>query len=276
MHPILFSIGPITIYTFGLFLAIAFLVGTFVIWRYGRDEINEEIILDLVLIITITSLISGRLVYILLNPHIFEGNILRMIHFFNFPGFSFLWGMFFGLISGILFSFKKKLNIGLVMDILSLGLALGISIGNFGCLFNGCIVGVKTNLPWGINTIGVLGKRQPISLYEALIMLVIYIIIRKLYLSEKNIRKYATKKDKKNIEGKIASIFFILFGLSYFLLEFFRESSVYLLGLKGNQPLYIIMVIIGIGFLIKLEGIQKIKDIKHSIFNKESTTLVKQ
>ena len=46
MYPILFSLGPVHIYSFGVFLALAFVAGSFYIWRESRNEFREEVILD--------------------------------------------------------------------------------------------------------------------------------------------------------------------------------------------------------------------------------------
>src|SRR5262249_17504865 len=37
-----------------------------------------------------------------------------------------------------------------VLDVLAPGIALGIGIGRFGCLLNGCCWGARTTLPWAI------------------------------------------------------------------------------------------------------------------------------
>lgn len=260
MLPVLFSIGSFRIYTFGLFLVISFLIGTFVAWRYGKEEIYEEIILDFILIIISIGFITGRIIFIVENSNIFQGNLLRMFHIFNFPGFSFSWGLLIGFISAFFYAIKKKLKAFLLLDTTLLGFSLSLVLGEIGCLLNGCILGAKTQLPWGVYFVGNLEKRHPLSLYQALITLIIYFILKKVFLNEKNIRKFAPKQEKEAAIGKVTAIFLASIGFTYFLLEFLREGSVYLGGFKGNQIAFLILTVAGSIFLARTISLNKIKE----------------
>ena len=73
MLPILFKLGPITIYSFGFFLTLAYLAATFILWREGkRQGYNEEKLLDLSVISLIAALVGGRIYYVLINFHQFS------------------------------------------------------------------------------------------------------------------------------------------------------------------------------------------------------------
>lgn len=48
MYPILFQLGPVTIYSYGFFLALAYLAATYILWREGKKQgFQEEKLIDL-------------------------------------------------------------------------------------------------------------------------------------------------------------------------------------------------------------------------------------
>ena len=42
MQPVLYSIGRYNVYSFGIFLALSFILSTFVIWKFAKEEFKEE------------------------------------------------------------------------------------------------------------------------------------------------------------------------------------------------------------------------------------------
>ncbi|MEW6006925.1 MAG: prolipoprotein diacylglyceryl transferase family protein, partial [bacterium] len=59
MHPVLFKIGPLTLYTYGLFLAIAFMVGFWLAERRALDL--KRHISNIVVLIFVSGIIGARL-----------------------------------------------------------------------------------------------------------------------------------------------------------------------------------------------------------------------
>ena len=81
MLPVLLDIGPITIYSFGFFLALSYLVGTFVFWKLGKKQgYNEEKLLDLSVISLIAALVGGHLYFVILNFSLFRDNLVSILH----------------------------------------------------------------------------------------------------------------------------------------------------------------------------------------------------
>ena len=68
MHPVLFKIGPLTIYTYGVFVACGFIFGISLALRQARKEgYDPQTILDLVFYIIVAGIIGSRLFYIAQN-----------------------------------------------------------------------------------------------------------------------------------------------------------------------------------------------------------------
>jgi len=261
MFPVILSIGPIVISTLGVFLALSFIVGTFMVWHYGKEEVGNEKILDLVLLFSLTSILIGRIFYILANPIIFEGNLLKMLHFINFPGIYWSWGFVISIFLGIFYCRQQKINYRAVFDAAIPGLAFSIFLSQIGCFLGGCEIGTPTNFFLGIEHIKGLGKRHPISLYEALTVLFIFIVIYILYQKKLAKKSNLTKKSwNGNENGVVSVVFILLLGSLYFLLEFLREGSVYLFRLKITQFPYLILIILGISYLGRNLPINKVKE----------------
>lgn len=233
MYPILFSLGPINIYSFGALLFLAFLAGTFYVWREGRREFEQELLLDALVVIIVTALLGARLFYIFSHFENFGIYFLRWIHVFLFPGFSF-WGAILGGISGTFwFARKKKLSFWRLGDFLALGAAIAVIFGQIGCFLNGCAVGKITNLPWGMTVMGFLWKRHPVALYDILAATLIAFVTLKVYrwiFGEKRRRK-----------GSAALVFLSLLAFFSFPLEFLKVSTVYFYGLSLNQWIALVL-----------------------------------
>ncbi len=145
MLPILVRFGPVTIYTLGFFMAVGFLLATFVVWRHARKlGMNEEKILDTYFLALFLALIVGRLVYVWVNWDIFSPDYSRTILFMKYPGLSFPWFVvtFFGSAWAAAKSFGLEV-LG-VWDNFSLAAMFGAVLVATGCFFDGCLGG---NLP---------------------------------------------------------------------------------------------------------------------------------
>ena len=68
MYPTLLTIGPLNIHTYGLFIAIGFIIGLLVAIHLGKSEgFNSAQIMDMGLLVILVAIIGSRLAYVLLN-----------------------------------------------------------------------------------------------------------------------------------------------------------------------------------------------------------------
>jgi phosphatidylglycerol---prolipoprotein diacylglyceryl transferase len=228
MLPVLFSIGPIHLYTYGFFIALGFLAATFLIWKYSREaELDEEKIFDAVFISLFFGLLGARIYYILLHSREFAPNLIRTIHLVNFPGLAFHGGLILGFMAVTIFFLKQKIPFWKAADILALGLSLGQAITRLGCFFNGCCYGLRTNLFWGVNFVGLVGKRHPTQIYEALLDFLIFYLLLSIY------KRHLNRLKEK--PGRIILLYLILSSLARFAIEFLRGDSVYWQGFRLAQ-----------------------------------------
>ena len=68
MHPVLFNLWKYPVYSWGLSLAVAFVVGTvYAAWTGKKKGVDPDNVIDLALFACIASIIGARLLYVLLN-----------------------------------------------------------------------------------------------------------------------------------------------------------------------------------------------------------------
>ncbi len=103
MHPLLFKLGPISIYSYGAMLALAFFSGILLIRRQARREgIDAEKILDLGFVILISAIVGARLLFVLLNIKDYLAHPGR-IFMLQRGGLVFYGGLFLAIAGGIWF-----------------------------------------------------------------------------------------------------------------------------------------------------------------------------
>lgn len=233
MWPVLFSIGRISVSSFGFFLALAFLFATFLIWRLARAwDLDEEKILDLVLLTFFGSLLGARLFFILLNFSFFADNLLKIILVTRYPGLSFWGGVLGGWLTLYYFLRRKRLDFWQYADIAAVGFLGGLILGDIGCFLGGCGFGIPSSLFFALPVVGVVGKRFPVQIMEALLLAFV-------------LWKIWPMSTKFHFHGKIISIVLILVGLIKLLTEFFRQIR------QGGAILAVVLIVLGVFIFYK-------------------------
>ena len=108
MYPILIQFGKISLYTYGLFVALGFFVGMTLAQkearRLGRDP-NQ--IMDVGFFLLIAALVGARLFYVLVNANVFIEDPLEVLRIWN-GGLVYYGGFLGALITAIVFVRKKR------------------------------------------------------------------------------------------------------------------------------------------------------------------------
>lgn len=242
MFPTLFSIGKISISSFGVFLGLGFLAGVFLIWRLSRAwDLDEEKVLDLTILTCLSGIAGARIYFVLENWPYFANDLLKIIIFIKHPGFSF-WGGLIGGILGLMYFTKKfRVDFWQFGDIASVGFLAGVVLGNLGCFLGGCNVGVVSNF-LSTNVVGVIGRRFPVQILESLLL---FFVILKLY-------SYATHFHQR---GKIVSLALIYLGLAKLITESLRASH-------EGFLFSLVLVILGIFIFYRVMKKNLITDLK--------------
>ena len=222
MFPIVCQIGPFAVYSYGLMLALAVIVASFLSAREARRfGIAPETTYDLAFWVVLWGILGARVFYILLN---FD-------YFLQFPweavmlqkgGLAWQGSLVAGALAGVYFIRRKRLPVLLLLDAVAPFLALGHAIGRIGCLLNGCCYGKAA--AWGLYFPLWHERLQPTQIYMSLGELAVFFILR--------------HWQKRGITpaGRLFVLYLVLSSLERFIVEFFRADHTALwLGLSIFQ-----------------------------------------
>jgi phosphatidylglycerol:prolipoprotein diacylglycerol transferase len=165
-------LGPLTIPTFGLMVALAMLVAYFVL---RADLARRGIAADAEIFIavpTLAGIAGAKLYHVLETPREFFAHPLSEL----FSQFGFAW--FGGLIAGfgafMWLARSEKIPLLTMFDAGSPAAALGYGIGRIGCFLSGDgDYGVPTSLPWGVSfpngLVPTTERVHPTPIYELIV-----------------------------------------------------------------------------------------------------------
>lgn len=150
MYPEIAHWGFLHIRSYGLMLAIAFLVGTWLgLKEARRNGMDEDKFLTVILFTLIGSILGARVLYVMEHIADYRQQWSSVLALWQ-GGLTLYGGIVAGTIVGLWMAKRQGLEVWRVADALAPSLALGTGIGRVGCYLNGCCYGRPTRLPWGI------------------------------------------------------------------------------------------------------------------------------
>ncbi len=224
MYPKILDIGPITIHSYGLLLAIAFIAGIWLASSLARKEgLNPDSIWNMGLIIIFSALVGAKILLFLSDFSYYSQNPKEIFSLATLRSTGVYYGgLLLALAASAIYLRKSNLPAWKVADLCAPGLALGQAIGRLGCLSAGCCFGKPTSVPWGItftsryafDNVGVpLNTRlHPTQIYESVASLALFG-----YLMWRLSRKHFT--------GQVILEFIVLYAGLRFVIEFFRDDD---------------------------------------------------
>ena len=219
MHPILLRLGPLTPYTYGLMMVVAFASVTWLSTRAlntlpsGMAAITSEQLVDLCCAALLGGIVGGRLFYVVLHWDEFAPAPVEALAIWR-GGLVWYGGFLGSLTAGWLYVRAKRLTFLRVADHLMPFIALGHGLGRMGCFFNGCCYGRPTDAWCGVIFPGHDTAVLPTQLFEALGLFFLYIALRRM-------QQPATLRRP----GLVFAAYMIGYAILRFLIE----------GLRGDQ-----------------------------------------
>ncbi len=262
MIPILLKLGPITVYSYGLMMALGFIGGGLVLAsECRRRKISTDYASSLVLWAAIAGLAGARLWDIYDEFPRYAQHPVSMI--FSGSGFTWYGGFVGGSVAVYLVSRRYGVRFLTTADMAAPAGLVGHAFGRMGCLLSGDgMWGLPTTMPWGMafphaiagwNSQSVLtlnaydqlvsgfypGVRvQPTMIFEALL----YVAIAAFLLWGMRKRNW--------VEGQAFHLFLILSGGARLLVEFWRINPRVLWGLTEYQLFSILIMVVGTAALL--------------------------
>lgn len=236
-------IGPLTLHTYGVLLAIAFLAGLFVAGREAkRSGLESARITDMAVFLLIGGLLGAKLMLLAVDWSYYSQNPREMFSLLQSGG------VFYGGLLGALpvawwYARRYGLPGWWTADVLAPGVILGQAIGRLGCFAAGCCHGRPATVPWAVTFKDTYAERavgtplhtplHPTQLYESAMALVIFAVI--LWVAR-----------RKRFHGQVVLAYVLLYAVGRFVIEYFRGDAsrgVVFGVLSTSQLLAIVMVI---------------------------------
>jgi phosphatidylglycerol:prolipoprotein diacylglycerol transferase len=242
MHPILFEIGNVTIYSYGFMIAVGVVAGVSYMAIQGKKELGLtfDTANSLFLYIFAAAFIGGKVFLFFENPSYYAANPKNLL---TGRGFVFYGSFLFAIPTMYWFFKKKKLPLYQMLDIMAITTCLVHMFGRIGCFMAGCCYGKPTDSVFGIsftdpacyadpkNT-----PLHPTQLYEAgyifLVMMVLW------YL-----------RSKRKFYGQLFLLYMILYGAGRFMLEYLRGDiarGFVIKDLLSHSQLIALLIIAGV------------------------------
>jgi phosphatidylglycerol---prolipoprotein diacylglyceryl transferase len=251
MHPILLELGPLTVYTYGLLLAAAYLLGLkLAMVRAQARGLDHARVLDLGIYIIISALVGAKLLLVITDYRAFFSDPRELLTLARSGG-VFYGGLILAVTVALWYIRKVGLPLWTTCDVFAPGIALGHVIGRLGCLFAGCCYGKETTLPWAITFTNPDAARNvgtplgvplhPTQLYEAGAEFVILMLL------------LATEKKGRPFPGRTFWLYMFLYAVSRFVIEFYRGDARGNVGIfSTSQFISLFLAPLAVGMLIYL------------------------
>lgn len=241
MIPQIFQIDfpfPITINSFGLFLALAFIAGMRRLELSFSDHgIDKERAEPMVMVCAVAGVFGAKLLSVLANLDRFWSDPLGTV--LSGTGFVFYGGLIGGFLAGVWFAWRNKLGVVKVMDLIGPTLALGYGVGRIGCHLSGDgDYGSVTDLPWSFSyALGVVPTTSPVHptpIYESLAAFGICWFLLKV-----------ERSGALSAPGQRFSLYLLLMSTERFLVEFLRIEPRVFAGFTQAQVIALVLFSIG-------------------------------
>jgi phosphatidylglycerol:prolipoprotein diacylglycerol transferase len=243
MYPEICSIGPFTIYSYGLMLVMGFVVSSFLAAQQAkRQGMSPDVIFNLAFLAFICGVIGARIFYVINNFSYYLNKPAEIV-MLQRGGLAWFGGLIFGTLAAVVYIKRKKLSVYKILDLIVPFVALAQSIGRVGCLLNGCCYG--RHAEFGIYFPVHDAILIPTQVYSSLLLIFIYIILR-------------IFQDRPHKDGQIFYAYLFLYAIKRFFIEFFRaDSPVFFFGKTLFQVICVVFFIISVFSLIRISKEKK-------------------
>lgn len=216
----LFSIGPFTVYGYGLMIAIGILAAYVTAeYRAKKHGLDPDKIFYLVIWAVVGGFAGAKVLYFLTRLKDIMENPRVLLDLAD--GFVVYGGIIGGIFSAMAYCKIKKMPFLKYFDLVMPSVALAQGFGRIGCFLAGCCYGRETDSALGIvfhnssyapNDVKLLPTQLISSGLDFLLCAVLILLDR-----------------KKKGDGQIAGAYLVLYSIGRFILEFYRGDLI-----RGN------------------------------------------
>ncbi|MGB6648660.1 MAG: prolipoprotein diacylglyceryl transferase [Bacteroidota bacterium] len=149
MIPVLFEIGPVKVYSYGLMLGIAFLLGSYILTlELKRKKLDPAMGSTITIFSVVFGIAGAKLLFLIEEWDAFLKGPLGMA--FSPGGLTWYGGFIVAMTVVFFYIRSKKISFLKIWDCLAVALIIAYGVGRIGCHLSGDgDYGTPTKLPWG-------------------------------------------------------------------------------------------------------------------------------
>ena len=215
MHPVLFELAGISVYSYGFMIALGAIAGVAYMSIRGKKEfgLTFDHANSLFLFIFISAFVGGKVFLFFEDPLYYLSNLKNIL---TGRGFVF-YGSFLFAIPTMLWFFKKhKLPTYSMLDVMAITTCLVHMFGRIGCFLAGCCYGKQTTSVFGVTFTDEVCSAKPLNepLYPTQLFEAFYILLVMLFL--------LYLRGRRKFYGQLFLLYLIVYAIGRFILEYFR------------------------------------------------------
>lgn len=254
MRPILFELGQFPVRSYGLMMALAFIVGILVARRRAKAAgLDPDVIIDFAFFVILASIAGARAVHVIVQWEYYSGDPLSIFRLWE-GGLAQYGGIAAGVVTGITFFIRRRIDPWMGADIVAPSVALGVAVGRIGCFLNGCCYGKACDLPWAVtfHPASIAGQHvhdtalHPTQIYESLAALAIFFVL-------------IAVDRRKPFQGFTLWLLIILLAAYRFVVDPIRQYDAIAMAVQGpvlslttNQVIGLVLIAVSVAFMLVL------------------------
>lgn len=143
-----YPLGPFTLHTYGVLVALGFLAALFVVMRGARREgLRSDSVLDVAFVAVLAAIVGSRLLYVIFNLGEYLAEPLRILKVWE-GGLIFHGGLLLAIPACLYLARRENLPTWPTADVFAPAIALGQAVGRLGCYAAGCCYGAPWDPPF--------------------------------------------------------------------------------------------------------------------------------
>lgn len=251
LNRVLFSVGNVTVYWYGVILALGFLVGTsYALKRHKEFGVNADRASDVIMISAVGAIIFARLYYVIFSWGYYSKHMDEIFKIWN-GGIAIYGAVIGAFLTALVVCKIRGVKFLPLADMTAGGLLIGQAIGRWGNFVNIEAFGENTTLPWGMTSptivnyltakaaeLSALGVEidpevpvHPTFFYESMWCLIGFLLIA-LVLTK-----------RRRFDGELLLFYIGWYGLGRFFIEGLRTDSLMLGTIRISQLVAILCVL---------------------------------
>jgi phosphatidylglycerol:prolipoprotein diacylglycerol transferase len=238
MYPVLIQVGTFELRSYGVIVALSFLLGLWVSTSEAkRNGIDPALIQDFAFYAVVGGIIGARIYFVFFsNPSYFLQNPWEIVAIWH-GGIGIIGALVGGLLTALWYCRRRKLSFLRLADTLAPGVALGQAAGIVACLLNGDSYGKPTDVVWAITYTDPRAMAplnialHPVEIYEMAAYFLVFVLV------------WGTRTKYRTV-GFSFLTYLAGYGAARFAVEFFRGNpAIFAWGVPAAQVFGVALIL---------------------------------